>query len=105
MYALGQGVSKNYKSALEWYHKAAEQGFAEAQRNLGAMYAEGVGTQTDLVQACKWFNLAVIAGYQNAGKDLTKVEDKMSREQVDKARQLAQEWLGKQKISVAGLGA
>ena len=28
----------NYKKAIEWYEKAAEQGHAEAQFNLGLMY-------------------------------------------------------------------
>jgi len=102
---LGQGVPQDNKSAVEWYRKAAEQGLAEAQRNLGAMYTEGIGVSIDLVQAYKWFNLAVLAGNENARKNMGQVEGKMTREQIEQARQLAQEWLGKQKISVAGLGA
>ncbi len=35
MYEFGKGVNKNYLAAEEWYRKAAEQGHADAQRNLG----------------------------------------------------------------------
>jgi TPR repeat protein len=35
MYAFGKGVLKNDKQAVYWYQKAAEQGLAEAQYNLG----------------------------------------------------------------------
>jgi TPR repeat protein len=41
LFAFGKGVLKNDKQAVYWYQKAAEQGLAEAQYNLGAMYANG----------------------------------------------------------------
>ena len=34
----GEGVEQDFKEAVKWYQKAAEQGFAGAQYNLGAMY-------------------------------------------------------------------
>jgi TPR repeat protein len=37
MYKIGIGVSKNYKEAIKWFQRAAEQGFAEAQYNLAYM--------------------------------------------------------------------
>jgi TPR repeat protein len=33
-------VSKDAKQAVYWYKKAAEQGYAGAQYNLGVMYAK-----------------------------------------------------------------
>ena len=33
----------NYKEAVMWFRKSAEQGFVEAQYHLGAMYLEGQG--------------------------------------------------------------
>ena len=42
MYTLGVGVSKNYSKVFAWTKKAAEQGFVEAQYELGSMYSEGV---------------------------------------------------------------
>ena len=31
MYAMGQGVARNYEAAEEWFEKAANQGYAQAQ--------------------------------------------------------------------------
>ncbi|MBI3901397.1 MAG: hypothetical protein HY306_00395 [Nitrosomonadales bacterium] len=44
-----------------------------------------------------WFDLATQAGNEAAQKDQGLIEEKMSREQIEQARQLAQEWLGKHK--------
>eukprot|EP00815_Leptocylindrus_aporus_P010424 CAMPEP_0116062674 /NCGR_PEP_ID=MMETSP0322-20121206/7922_1 /TAXON_ID=163516 /ORGANISM="Leptocylindrus danicus var. apora, Strain B651" /LENGTH=156 /DNA_ID=CAMNT_0003548071 /DNA_START=58 /DNA_END=528 /DNA_ORIENTATION=- len=41
MYQYGDGVTKNYSTAVEWYRKAAEQGYAIAQACLGNMYRFG----------------------------------------------------------------
>ncbi len=36
MYYNGEGVPKDYKEAVKWYRKAADQGIAHAQHNLAA---------------------------------------------------------------------
>ncbi|MGU9956132.1 MAG: hypothetical protein ACNYPI_00330 [Arenicellales bacterium WSBS_2016_MAG_OTU3] len=38
MYSNGQGVTQDCKHAVQWYRKAAEQGIAKAQYNLGVMW-------------------------------------------------------------------
>ena len=38
MYSKGKEVPQNIAEALKWYRTAADQGFAKAQCNLGAMY-------------------------------------------------------------------
>ncbi len=38
MYENGEGVAKDDKQAVYWYRKAADQGYASAQYNLGLMY-------------------------------------------------------------------
>jgi TPR repeat protein len=43
---------------VKWYRKAAEQGHALAQNNLGAMYLQGMGVATDLQEAAKWYRKA-----------------------------------------------
>jgi TPR repeat protein len=40
-------VLKDYKQAVHWYQKAADQGYAEAQSILGVMYAFGKGVLKD----------------------------------------------------------
>lgn len=37
----GIGVEQNYAEAVKWYRKAAEQGNAKAQYNLGSCYYNG----------------------------------------------------------------
>ena len=38
----------DFKTAAKWYTLAAEQGFADAQNNLGALYDNGKGVPQDL---------------------------------------------------------
>ena len=50
----GQG----FAAAVEKIHAAAEQGDAEAQRNLGQMYAYGQGKKQDFAMAFEWIRKA-----------------------------------------------
>jgi TPR repeat protein len=54
MYEHGLGVGKDYKKALEWFRKAADQGYAVAQCNLGFMYANGFGVEKNDEKALEW---------------------------------------------------
>ena len=47
---------------IEQIRKAAEQGDAKAQTNLGVMYAEGKGIPKDAQKAMKWFRKAAEQG-------------------------------------------
>ena len=46
---------QNDVEAVKWYRKAAEQGNADAQANLGSMYHKGEGVKQDDVEAVKWY--------------------------------------------------
>ena len=37
----GKGVTQNKAEAVQWYRKAADQGHAKGQYNLGVMYKQG----------------------------------------------------------------
>lgn len=41
LYDNGQGVFRDDVEAVKWYRRAAEQGYASAQFNLGASYIRG----------------------------------------------------------------
>ena len=41
MYGNGKGVPQDYAEAVKWYRKAAEQGDALAQVNMGIVYHKG----------------------------------------------------------------
>jgi hypothetical protein len=62
MYFNGQGVPQDYAEAVKWYRKAADQGYAEAQTNLGFMYANGHGVPQDYAEAAKWYCKAADQG-------------------------------------------
>ena len=50
--------------------KAAEQGDADAQYNLGFMYATGDGVIKDAAEAVKWYRKAAEQGYADAQYNL-----------------------------------
>jgi len=66
MYDKGQGVPQDYAAAVKWYREAAEQGFAEAQYNLGMMYYTGEGVPQDYAEAAKWYLKAAGQGIASA---------------------------------------
>ena len=54
--------NKNYAEAVKWYRKAAEQGHAEAQNNLGECYYYGNGVEKNYKEAAKWYRKAAEQG-------------------------------------------
>ncbi|MDO5357057.1 MAG: tetratricopeptide repeat protein, partial [Conchiformibius sp.] len=50
------------EQAVAWFRKAAEQGMADAQFNLGMMYEHGEGVAQDDEQAVAWFRKAAEQG-------------------------------------------
>ncbi len=70
MYYWGRGVSQDYPEAVKWYRKAAEQGNANGQNNLGLMYYHGTGVAKDMVEARKWFEKAAEQGHTKAAEML-----------------------------------
>ena len=64
------GVPEDDAEAVKWYRKAAEQGLAQAQNNLGSMYARGEGVPEDYVKAHMWWSLAKAQGHEKAAKGL-----------------------------------
>jgi TPR repeat protein len=65
-YALGLGVSRNYKEALKWYELAAKAGYPDAQRNYGDMFQYGHGVHQDFYQAFIWYFAASQQGHVTA---------------------------------------
>jgi TPR repeat protein len=63
---LSHNSGKDYKQAVAWYIKAANQGIAGAQHNLGVMYDNGQGITKDSKQAVVWFTKAANQGVVKA---------------------------------------
>jgi len=62
----GRGAMQDYAEAIQWYRKAAEQGHANGQCNLGVMYANGRGVMQDYAEAIQWYRKAAEQGVVNA---------------------------------------
>jgi uncharacterized protein len=58
MYYRGLGVPQDYVQALDWFRKAADQGIAFAQNNIGSSYLNGQGVPQDYAQALAWYRKA-----------------------------------------------
>jgi TPR repeat protein len=72
-YHTGLGVTQDYTEAVKWYRKAAEQGFALAENNLGWMYLKGLGVPQDREKAILWFTRAAKQGNESAKRELGKL--------------------------------
>ena len=81
--------------AVGWYRKAAAQGYASAQVNLGVMYGEGQGVPQDYIQAHKWYNLAASRGDKPAANNRDITAKRMTPTQIAEAQRLAREWMAK----------
>ena len=59
MYWLGQGTEKDMEKAMAWYHKAAQQGHANACNTLGCLYWGMVNPD----EGRKWYRKAIDNGF------------------------------------------
>ena len=55
---------------MKWYRKAAAQGFAAGQNNLGICYRDAIGVPQDFSKAAYWFKLASEQGLATAQNNL-----------------------------------
>jgi len=61
----GRALLENVE-AVKWFRKAAEQGYAVAQFNLGLMYFCAWGVERDLTEAMEWVCIAAEQGFDQA---------------------------------------
>lgn len=67
LYLLGRGaVAMDPKAAFEWTRKAAAQGMARAQYNLGVQYDGGIGVEHDVTLAVENYRRAAEQGFPRA---------------------------------------
>ena len=67
----GTGVAKDKAEAVSWYRKAADQGHAVAQFNLGVCYAKGTDIAKDKAEAVSWYRKAADQGHSlHAGSSI-----------------------------------
>ena len=74
MYANGRGVAQDGALAVEWFRKAADQGNAQAQNNLGDIHGDAWSgrriARRDHARAVNWFRKAAEQGFALAQYNL-----------------------------------
>ncbi len=71
------------------YRRAAEQGDAQAQFNLGVMYERGRGVPQDFIRAHMWYNVAAAAwDSDDAREHRDSVASRMTAAQIGKAQKM-----------------
>ncbi len=60
---------------IVWQKKAAEQGYAPAQYNLGISYAQGIGLPEDMEKATELMNKAAVQGDEDAKEWLERMKN------------------------------
>lgn len=65
-----EGLPQSYDKAFYWYKKAADQGYALAQNNLGFCYHNGWGCKKDMKKAYACYKSAAEAGVPLAQSNL-----------------------------------
>ena len=60
----------DYETAFTLWKPLADQGFVQAQNNLGIMYEDGHGVPQDYAEAVKWYRKAADQGYAPAQSNL-----------------------------------
>ncbi len=75
----GQYAEQDYKLAIRWYQRAADQSFAPAQTYLGELIAMGRGTPKNYAVAERLFNSAAQAGHRRAALDLFDIRTRMGQ--------------------------
>jgi TPR repeat protein len=79
-YKYGIGTEQNHAVSLAWFRKAADQGDADAQFNLGRIYGKATGTYAtmraapqDDVEAVKWYRRSAEQDYRPAQFNLAEI--------------------------------
>ena len=93
MYAMGLGVPRDDQRAFDWYLRAAMKGHPGAQSGVGWYYEIGRGLPApDLMRAYMWYTLSAIGGDPDAAMSLEEVVKKMTREEIEKALILVEDY-------------
>jgi TPR repeat protein len=92
-YATGDGVKPDEREAVNWFTRAANQGYIAAQSKLGSVYFRGRNIPQNLGQAYFWMVLARASGDENSKVLAPLVAARLTREQITSIELDASHWL------------
>jgi TPR repeat protein len=85
-------VPQDDSLAVQWYARAAGQGHALAQYNLGGMYNSGRGVEKDLLCGYMWLALAAEGGDSGAARAREAAAARLEPAQLQEAQQRMRQW-------------
>lgn len=91
MYLRGEGTEQDLEKAFEWTEKSAEQGFAQAQNELGRAYEQ---MKQDYNKAIEWYKKAAAQGFQEAQQNLDRLYENGGAAQTASKKSTADDPLG-----------
>jgi hypothetical protein len=74
-YLKGEGVPRNVEHGYSLMIRAAKQGNAPAQYNIGRIYHLGLGVDANMDEALKWYRMSAAQDYEQAIEWLKKLEE------------------------------
>ena len=74
-YLKGEGVPQNATHGYSLMIRAAKQGNAAAQYNMGYLYRNGVGVESNMDEAIKWYRLSAAQDYEQAVECLKELKE------------------------------
>ena len=94
-YYAGLGVKRDLIKAEQWFRKAAEKAYPDAQYNLGLMYENGQVVPQNFTIAYMWFHAAHTQGNKNASRHMIRLtrEHKILPNQMKHAEELARQYV------------
>ena len=107
IHAQGCGVTQSHDNAIKWYSKAARQGSTKAQNNIGVihyrkaqndigfLYFRSEQGNQNIIKAHKWFSIAAANGDEGAFMSTRHLAERMTASQIEKAQDMAREWMAK----------
>lgn len=92
-YEVGFRFPRNFKLALEWYHRAANQDFPYAQFELASIYFQGrAGEKPNIPEAYFWNLLAARHQFLSAQALMPELEKQLTDKQRQQIRARATAW-------------
>ncbi|KAJ3125746.1 hypothetical protein HK098_008268 [Nowakowskiella sp. JEL0407] len=79
-YYNGFGVAKDYKNAVKWYSRAADEGNPFAQNSLGDCFNNGYGVKKNYHEAMKWYRKAADVRVSNEENRFFALEETLTEE-------------------------
>lgn len=102
-YEVGLRFPRNFKLALEWYHRAADQDFPFAQFELASIYYQGrAGEKPNTTEAYYWALLASRHQFISAQNLIPILEKTLTEKQRQQVRTKVVSWQQPSKARRAG---